>query len=143
MGVARFQPVITERTNAHHINWARMKKIAIEASEQSGRNNVPQIAQPVKFDEFIRNRNKEQEGIAFADERMASNDKSNLPIPCSCSYQNGYAVLIGPEGGFSDNEFAALDEIGATGISLGPTILRAEVAAVVAITKAIHNDYRL
>ena len=49
MGVARFQPVITARTVANHINWERMKKIVIESSEQSNRNSVPEILAPKNF----------------------------------------------------------------------------------------------
>lgn len=126
MGVAYFQPVITARTNANHINWERMKKIVIEASEQSNRNSVPNILPPVKFSDL------DLSNVVFADERAAygkitSDDTENIK-----------SILIGPEGGFADSEFAALDAAGARGISLGETILRAEVAAVVAISKVIN-----
>ena len=125
MGVGRFIPVITERTNANHINWDRMKKIVIEASEQSNRNSVPQIMAPTKFSEL------DLSDIVFADERAAYGSATD-GIP-----DNVKKILIGPEGGFSDSEFSALDNAGACGISLGKTILRAEVAAVVAISKVI------
>ena len=123
MGVAEFLPVITEHTVAAHINWDRMRKIAVEASEQSNRNSVPRILEPVKFSEI------DLHGIVFADERAAyGRDSVFMP-------QGAKSILVGPEGGFSDSEFAALDANGACGISLGNTILRAEVAAVVAIAK--------
>lgn len=124
MGVARFQPIITERTVANHINWGRMEKIIVEAAEQSGRNSVPQILPAKKFSDL------DLSNVVFADERAAY----GAEIPTCAKTE---AVLIGPEGGFSDNEFAALDAAGATGISLGKTILRAEVAAVVALGKII------
>jgi len=132
LGVAKLQPIVTERTTQHHINWNRIKKIIIESSEQSGRNSIPELATPQKFDEFIKNKN-----LFFADERFANDSLSAscLMLPV----QNDCVVLIGPEGGFSDTEFAALDNAGAIGISLGKTILRAETAAVVAITKLVHN----
>ena len=127
MGVAKLQPVITERTVAHHINWARMKKIIIEASEQSGRNSVPELLSPIKFDDLDLN------NLIVADERFAHNDgmaektiKSNR-------------ILIGPEGGLAPKEFEKMDKAGVCGISLGKTILRAEVAAVVAISKVINK----
>lgn len=126
MGVAAFQPVITERTNANHINWERMKKIVIEASEQSNRNSVPKILPPKKFSEL------DLSHIVFADERAAYGKKSD------CIPHNVCNILVGPEGGFSETEFASLDRAGACGISLGVTILRAELAASIAIAKVLN-----
>lgn len=125
MGVATFQPVITARTNANHINWTRMQKIVIEAAEQSNRNSVPKILPPINFSEL------DLSHVVFADERAAYGHK------CNTGPGDTLSVLIGPEGGFSDDEFAALDSAGACGISLGKTILRAEVAAVVAISRVL------
>jgi len=123
MGVGRFAPVITERTVANHINWERMKKIVAEAAEQSNRNSVPEIATPIKF------ANLPFSDLVFADERAAYG--ADLPREID-GVKN---ILIGPEGGFSDAEFSALDAGGARGISLGKTILRAELAGVVAISR--------
>ncbi len=120
MGVAAFQPVITERTTAHHVNWTRMAKIAIEASEQSNRNSVPKILPEIKFSEL------DLSHMVFADERAAYGAPR-------APHVNADKILVGPEGGFSDAEFAALDAAGAVGISLGKTILRAELAAAIAI----------
>jgi len=127
MGVCAFQPVITDRTVAHHINWQRMEKILIEASEQSNRNSVPKLLPPVKFEDF------DLSGVVVADERAAHgksivNDK-----------KFGNKILIGPEGGFSESEFEKMDAFGVCGVSLGKTILRAEVATVVAITKVLNQ----
>lgn len=124
MGVACFQPVITDRTVANHINWGRMEKIIIEAAEQSNRNSVPKILEPKKFSDL------DLSNVVFADERAAYGKEIPTDI-------NASAILIGPEGGFSDAEFKALDAAGAIGIGLGKTILRAEVAAVVALGKMI------
>jgi len=134
MGVVRLQPVITERTVAHHINWGRIQKIIIEAAEQSGRNSIPELMVPQKFDEFLKGKRQKAEGksLVFADERFAHCDKH---VSALCLLPS--ALLIGPEGGFSDSEFAALDAAGAIGISLGPTILRAETAAVAALAKIL------
>ena len=123
MGVAAFLPVITQRTNTEHINWSRMQKIIIEAAEQSNRNTVPQILSPIKFSEL------DLSGIVFADERAAYG--ATLPH----SARGAKKILVGPAGGFSDDEFAALDAAGAVGISLGKTILRAELAAAIAISR--------
>ena len=122
MGVKKIVPVITEHTTTHHINWERMKKIAVEAAEQSNRNSVPEISTPIKFGDL------DLSTLAFADERAAYGKK--LP-----KTTNVKSVLVGPEGGFSNAEFAALDASGAIGISLGQTILRAELAAAIAISK--------
>ena len=124
MGIKRFQPVITDRTVNHHVNWARMAKIAIEAAEQSNRNSVPEIAKPIEFAKL------DLSGICFADERFAYENKVVPEIP-----ENICGILVGPEGGFSDSECAALDAAGVMPVSLGTTILRAEVAAVIAIEK--------
>lgn len=125
MGVATFQPVITERTNVNHINWTRMVKIVVEASEQSNRNSVPKILPPVKFSEL------DLSNIVFADERAAYGHETNEDL------DGIRTILVGPEGGFSDAEFSALDNAGAHGISLGKTILRAELAAAIAVAKMV------
>ncbi len=122
MGVKKIVPVITEHTVAQHINWERMKKIATEAAEQSNRNSVPEITAPIKFSEIDLSK------IAFADERAAYG--ATRPITTKIK-----SVLVGPEGGFSDAEFDMLDNAGAVGISLGKTILRAELAAAIAISR--------
>ena len=127
MGVGILQPVITQRTVAHHINWTRMKKIIIEASEQSYRNSIPKLLEPIKFDDL------DLDNLIVADERFAHGKNSNE--------QNFAAnrVLIGPEGGFSESEFEKMDRAGVHGLSLGKTILRAEVASVIAISKVLNK----
>ncbi len=122
MGVKKIVPVITEHTTSLHINWGRMQKIAIEAAEQSNRNSVPEIADTIKFSDV------DLSNIAFADERAAY----GATRPATTKIKS---ILIGPEGGFSDSEFAALDSAGAIGIALRKTILRAELAAAIAISK--------
>jgi len=134
LGVARLIPVITDRVNEKYPKWERIKKIITEAAEQSGRNSIPILENPQKFEEFLMGVKDKGLGISliFADERKTSttNPQSLIPNP----NQNNAVVLVGPEGGFSDAEFECLDKSSAVGISLGKTILRAEVAAVVALT---------
>ncbi len=127
MGVAVLQPVITERTVANHINWSRQKKIIVEASEQSGRNSIPILLDPIKFE------NLDLNDLIVADERFAhgtGGKEKNI---------NSNRILIGPEGGFSPKEFEKMDKAGVCGISLGKTILRAEVASVVAVSKVLNK----
>jgi 16S rRNA (uracil1498-N3)-methyltransferase len=126
MGVAVLQPVITDRTTERFPKWQRIEKIIIEASEQSGRNNVPKLLPPIKFSELDRN------NLIFADERFAHENKVDMG-----KSKNYISILIGPEGGFSPAEFSALDKDGSIGISLGKTILRAETATVAALSKII------
>ncbi len=124
MGVACFQPVITDRTVERFVKWDRMEKIAVSAAEQSNRNSVPVILPPIKFSDLSLS------NVVFADERAAHG--ADLPTNI-----NSDKILIGPEGGFSDAEFGALDAAGALGISLGKTILRAELAAAIAINRVL------
>ncbi|MBR3147846.1 MAG: 16S rRNA (uracil(1498)-N(3))-methyltransferase [Alphaproteobacteria bacterium] len=125
MGVGTFVPVITNRTVANHVNWGRIRKIMVEASEQSGRNSIPVLQESIKFDDL------DFKNLIVADERFA-HGKERLDEKIS-----GKRLLIGPEGGFSDSEFAKMDALGVRGLSLGKTILRAETAAVVAIAKVL------
>lgn len=127
MGVGCLQPVITKRTVANHINWVRMQKIITEASEQSGRNSVPQILPPINFEDL------DLKECIIADERAAHGINVN-ESQCSCK-----KILIGPEGGFAPEEFEKMDRMCVCKMSLGKTILRAEVAGVVAIAKVLNK----
>ena len=127
MGVGVLQPVITNRTVANHINWARIKKIMIEAAEQSNRNSIPRLMEPIKFDDLDLN------DLIVADERFAhGKENKNKNV-------SGVRLLIGPEGGFSESEFEKMDAANVSGLSLGKTILRAETAAIVAISKVLDK----
>ena len=127
MGVDVLQPVITERTVANHINWARMNKIIVEAAEQSGRNSVPELKEPIKFDDL------DLKNLIVADERFAHETKvANKIIKSN-------RIFVGPEGGFSPKEFEKMDAANVCGLSLGKTVLRAEVAAVVAVSKVLNQ----
>ena len=127
MGVAILQPVVTERTVANHVNWNRMKKIIIEAAEQSNRNSIPELKAPIKFDDLDLN------NLIVADERFAHdfNRKEN--------YKKSNRIFVGPEGGFSTKEFETMDKACVIGLSLGKTILRAEVAGVVSVAKVLNK----
>ncbi len=127
MGVSRIQPVVTQFTNSDRIRVDRMEAIAKEAAEQSERLTVPKIGglMPLAkaMDDWPDGRT-----LIFADEARDKVQSEMPPLPA--------AVLIGPEGGFSDEERKALyAHPNCHGISLGPRILRADTAVVAALAQ--------
>ena len=130
MGAGRLQPVRTSRTQTTRINLDRMRANAIEAAEQCGILSVPEIADEVRFDRLIAAWDPERP-ILFCDERAETKN----PIEALSRAKPGpLAVLIGPEGGFSDEERDMLLRIPSViRLSLGPRILRADTAAVAAL----------
>jgi 16S rRNA (uracil1498-N3)-methyltransferase len=131
LGAARVRPVITERTNADHTKVARLQAIAAEAAEQTGRLDVPQVLEPMKLDRLLAGWEPGRR-LMFCDEggeaRPALEALAGAPT-------GPWAILIGPEGGFSATERSrvrALDY--AVPVSLGPRILRADTAAISALT---------
>lgn len=138
LGVSRLQPVITQHTQVARINLERMRANAIEAAQQCGILNLPEIAEPVAFKAM-----KEDAGrvLVFCDEDAEVKD----PVAALRAARLPAAVLTGPEGGFSEDERAALlarDNV--VRIALGPRILRADTAAVAALTlvQAVIGDWR-
>lgn len=136
LGVAALQPVMTRRTVAERVKLERLRSIAIEAAEQCGRTLVPHIADPLPLDRFLEGRGERT--LYFADE--------NGGAPVSAAFQPGpAAILVGPEGGWTDEERAAVRAApNAVAVSLGPRILRAETAALAAVTAymALAGDWR-
>ena len=125
LGVSRYQPVITRRTIIERLNLERLRSQMIEAAEQCSRTALPEIAAPVKLAALLRGWPSERT-LYFADEAGGA-PFAPRPGPA--------AILIGPEGGFDDEERAAIRAISqAVPISLGPRILRAETAAISAIS---------
>ena len=125
LGVAHLKPVITQRTIVDKLNLERMRSHIVEAAEQCGRTALATIEAPVKLDAFLRG---VQGPLYFADETGG--------VPAATAFTPGAAtILTGPEGGFTSHEAAAIRATpGAIAISLGPRILRAETAALAAIT---------
>ncbi len=136
LGIARLFPVMTRRTIVERVKLERLQAIAIEAAEQCNRTTVPKIAEPQALDTFL----KMHAGrtLYFADEGGgAAAADAFKPGPAT--------ILTGPEGGFAEGERAAIrSEPNATAISLGPRILRAETAALAAVTSymALAGDWR-
>ena len=130
LGVARIQPVITHRTIVERVNSERMTANAIEAAEQSGRLSVPEIASPIALDKALAGWNAERQ-LMFCDEGGAP------PIAATLAKRERgpWAILTGPEGGFDSNEREMLRALKfVVPVSLGPRIMRADTAALAAIT---------
>jgi 16S rRNA (uracil1498-N3)-methyltransferase len=130
MGAGVLQPVITQHTQVARIGIERIEANAIEAAEQCGVLAIPQTREPVKLEKLIEGWDSERR-LIFCDE---GHDTHN-PLPVLQSLPRGpLGVLIGPEGGFSDQERQTLRKLPfVTAIPLGPRILRADTAAVVAL----------
>lgn len=129
LGAARIQPVQTDHTNAERIRQDRLQAHAIEAAEQCGGTFVPLVADLVPLARLLDGWDPARR-ILWADEALAGQADRLAALP-----RGPWAVLIGPEGGFSEAErrrLAAMDCV--TRIGLGPRILRADTAAVAALT---------
>ena len=136
LGVARLLPVMTQRTVAERVKLERLESIAIEAAEQCGRTRLPEIAEPLTLKQLLAAH--EERLLYFADEAGGE--------PLADALHPGPAlILTGPEGGFTDEERAAIRAApNAVAVSLGPRILRAETAALAALAAfmAIAGDWR-
>jgi 16S rRNA (uracil1498-N3)-methyltransferase len=131
LGARRVRLVVTERTNAERTNVARLAAIAIEAAEQTGRLDVPRIAPPEPLRGLLADWPSDQP-LMFCDE---AGDAPPAPAALAGRAPGPWAVLIGPEGGFSPKERAAIRALpAAVPVSLGPRILRADTAAIAALT---------
>ena len=123
LGVAVLQPVVTRRTVVERLNPERLAGIAIEAAEQCGRTRLPLLLDPLPLAKLL----AQPVTLLFADET------GGVPLLTVCG-PGPTTILIGPEGGFTPEERDAVLAAGATGIGLGPRILRAETAALAAAT---------
>ena len=135
LGVQKFIPILSERTTVREINTERIKKIIIEASEQSNRISVPDINKPESLKIFLSTFPKNG-CLIFCD---INSDQKNLKDILK-NVEGPICILIGPEGDFSENERKIIVNLNQTcSISLAKNILKAETAALSAIT--IVNYY--
>src|SRR5664280_1097685 len=143
MGAARLQPVITRHTQVARVNLDRMRANVIEAVQQCGILTLPEVAEPATFKAAIGPADADRL-LVFCDEDAEVKDpvaaltaaaRAGLPL----------AVLIGPEGGFAEEERdSLLKRPNVVRIALGPRILRADTAAVaaLALVQAVLGDWR-
>jgi 16S rRNA (uracil1498-N3)-methyltransferase len=141
LGAAALQPVWTERTQPGRLNGERLRALAIAAAEQSERLSVPEVRIPERLDVLL--------ASWPAERRLVVCDETGRGMPIASAlagFRDGpAALLIGPEGGFTDRELDALGKLPiVTRVGLGPRVLRAETAAVaaLAIFQAIAGDWR-
>ena len=141
LGVSRLQPVSTRRTIVSRVNLERMRANAVEAAEQSDRLSVPDIGELTELEKLLA---KWPQGrrVLFCDEGGEAR-----PIAEVLSGASGepWAVLTGPEGGFDPQERASVRALPfVVPVSLGPRILRADTAALAALTvwQALRGDWR-
>ena len=132
MGASALQPVLTRFTQVARVNGERMRANVIEAAEQCGILSLATVAEPMPLDRYLNQRDAERL-LVFCDEAADTSNplqalQRGLPV------SNGIDILIGPEGGFAEDERAILLRLPRTlRLSLGPRILRADTAAVAAL----------
>jgi 16S rRNA (uracil1498-N3)-methyltransferase len=153
LGARRIRLVVTRRTQADHTNVSRLKAIATEAAEQTGRLDVPEVLEPVKLDKMLDDWDGGRR-LMFCDEAGddpqaewgGTHGRARPALDALRGKGEGpWAVLIGPEGGFAPEErerLRAHEHV--TPVTLGPRILRADTAAISALTlwQAALGDWR-
>ncbi|WP_295171935.1 16S rRNA (uracil(1498)-N(3))-methyltransferase [uncultured Brevundimonas sp.] len=130
LGARRVRLVLTKRTNADRIRLDRLDAIAEEAAEQTGRMDVPVVDDPIKLDALL-------DGWETGRRLMFCDETGGAPAVSSLrdAGEGPWSILIGPEGGFSPEEGERLRSLPfTTAVSLGPRILRADTAAIAAMT---------
>jgi 16S rRNA (uracil1498-N3)-methyltransferase len=131
LGARRVRLAITQHTNADRANLGRLSAIATEAAEQTGRLESPLITGPDPLAALLTDIEARARRLLFCDE---SGDAAPAAAALSGAAGGPWAVLIGPEGGFTVSERAAIRGLAlSTPVTLGPRILRADTAAIAAL----------
>ena len=131
MGASTLQPVLTRHTQVSRVNSERMRANVIEAAEQCGILSLAEVAEPVPLDRYLGQRQPSRL-LVFCDE--AAETANPVQALQQAAAADGIDILIGPEGGFAEEERALLRRQPKTlRLSLGPRILRADTAGVAAL----------
>ncbi len=144
LGVTHIQPILTARTQVRDVNPERCRAVAIEAAEQSERLSVPSIASPITLQKLTAFWPKDTLPIVCAEwgEALPARE-AFLNLNLKSGLQT--AIITGPEGGFAPDELPALKALPrAIPLRLGPRILRADTAALAALTcwQAFCGDWK-
>jgi 16S rRNA (uracil1498-N3)-methyltransferase len=132
MGASRLQPVLTRFTQVSRVNSERMRANVIEAAEQCGILSLAEVAEPVPLDRFVSQREAKRL-LVFCDEAAEVADPLQA-LQQRLTAPDGVDILIGPEGGFAEEERALLlRQPTILRLALGPRILRADTAGVAAL----------
>jgi 16S rRNA (uracil1498-N3)-methyltransferase len=132
MGVSSLQPVLTRFTQVSRVNGERMRANVIEAAEQCGILGIADVAEPMTLDRYLSER-KGQRLLVFCDEAAEATNPIRALLGGRTA-ASGIDILIGPEGGFAEEERAVLlRQPQILRLSLGPRILRADTAGVAAL----------
>jgi 16S rRNA (uracil1498-N3)-methyltransferase len=152
LGARRIRLLITRRTQADHTNVSRLQAIAAEAAEQTGRLDVPEVLEPVKLEALLDGWDAgrslmfcDEAGDDTAAEWGGAEGRARPALEALRGQAPGlWALLVGPEGGFAPEERARLRALKhVTPVTLGPRILRADTAAISALTlwQAVLGDW--
>lgn len=142
LGAARIQPIFTARS-AVELKGDRLEKklahwrgVAVAACEQSGRNRLPEIPTPLRLGDWLA---QPLEGLGLTLDPRAGRPLAELAPP-----EGPVTLLIGPEGGLTDQEIHLAEKAGYQGVLLGPRVLRTETAAAAALTavQLLWGDFR-
>jgi 16S rRNA (uracil1498-N3)-methyltransferase len=140
LGVTALQPVFAARTQrsfrSEDKRLGHWRAIAVAACEQCGRNRVPEVAAPLALDAWLRSARESPAVIA--------GPATEVSLAAFASRTAPAAIVVGPEGGFTDDEMALARDCGVVAVHLGPRVLRAETAGVAALAMlaALVGDAR-
>jgi 16S rRNA (uracil1498-N3)-methyltransferase len=147
MGACALQPVLTRHTQVSRVNTERMRANVIEAAEQCGILSIATVNEPVTLERYLAQRQDRSAGprlLVFCDEDAEIADPVGALRGARDAAAHGIDVLIGPEGGFAEEERALLlRQPNILRLALGPRIMRADTAAVAALTlvQAVAGDW--
>jgi 16S rRNA (uracil1498-N3)-methyltransferase len=142
LGVSHIAPLVTERTEVKldeeraERRMAHWGNVIESACEQSGRTSLPTIAPPQRLDRWLGS-------LVGNDIRCALIPEGETSLKDLPTIEEGIVVVVGPEGGLSDQDIAMLKQAEFLGLRLGPRILRTETAGVAALAalQALHGDF--
>lgn len=128
LGVSNFVPIIADRSEKTGFNIERAEKIVIEAAEQCGRSDIPDVREPINLSTALETY-KDKVQLLVSDETLGQNEQISDGV---------LGIFIGPEGGWTEAELEQFEQAGVGHLNLGKLTLRAETAAVAAATKLLQ-----